>query len=85
MTFPDPATEFGARVRRRLESEQVAWLTTTAADGTPQPNPVWFLWDGATFLVYSLSDAARLSHIARNPHVSLNFDGNVVSGICSTP
>ncbi|HEX8730863.1 MAG TPA: TIGR03667 family PPOX class F420-dependent oxidoreductase [Ktedonobacterales bacterium] len=78
MTFalPDPSTEFGARVATRLRDERVIWLTTTGADGTPQPNPVWYLWDGESFLIYSLPDAARIAHIRRNPHVALHFDGN---------
>lgn len=75
-SLPSPNTAFGERVARRLRDEIVAWLTTVSVDGTPQPNPIWFLWDGATFLVYSLPHAARLPHIARNPRVSLNFDGN---------
>ncbi len=75
-TLPSPESPFGERVARRLRDDIVAWLTTVSADGTPQPNPIWFLWDGSSFLIYSLPGAARLGHIARNPHVSLNFDGN---------
>ncbi|HMA34870.1 MAG TPA: TIGR03667 family PPOX class F420-dependent oxidoreductase [Chloroflexia bacterium] len=78
--LPDPATPFGARVARRLQEEVVIWLTTTGGDGTPQPNPVWFLWDGTSLLIYSLPDAARLAHIARNPRVALHFDGNGQGG-----
>jgi PPOX class probable F420-dependent enzyme len=74
--FPDPATPFGQRVQQRLRDEQVIWLTTVGADGTPQPNPVWFLVDGTTVLVYNRPDAHRLAHIRRNPRVTLNFDGN---------
>src|SRR6478609_6474665 len=43
-----PDTEFGARVRQRLQDETLIWFTTTSADGTPQPNPVWFLWEPDT-------------------------------------
>ena len=75
-TLPSPESPFGERVARHLRDDIVAWLTTVSADGTPQPNPIWFLWDGSSFLIYSLPGAARLGHIARNPHVSLNFDGN---------
>lgn len=39
----DLTTEYGARVARRLQDEQVIWLTTVGRDGTPQPNPVWFI------------------------------------------
>ena len=75
-TLPSPETPFGECVARRLRDEIIVWLTTIAADGTPQPNPVWFFWDGSSFLIYSLPDAARLGHIDRNPHVSLHFDSN---------
>lgn len=78
--LPDPSTPFGARVAQRLRDELVIWMTTVGADGTPQPNPVWFLWDGETFLVYNRNDAKRLDHIRSNPRVALNFDGNGQGG-----
>ncbi|HEV7203655.1 MAG TPA: TIGR03667 family PPOX class F420-dependent oxidoreductase [Jatrophihabitans sp.] len=72
-----PDGEFGERVAARLRDEMVVWLTTVGADGTPQPNPVWFLWDGdATLLIYNRPDALRLGHIDARPTVALNFDGN---------
>ncbi|HEX6552208.1 MAG TPA: TIGR03667 family PPOX class F420-dependent oxidoreductase [Ktedonobacteraceae bacterium] len=80
--LPDPSTPFGERVARRLRNERLIWLTTVDANGTPQPTPVWFLWDEATFtfLIYSRSDAKRLEHIKRNSRVALNFDGNGSGG-----
>jgi PPOX class probable F420-dependent enzyme len=78
--LPDPSTPFGERVRARLRDDVVIWLTTVGDDGTPQPNPVWFLWDGETFLVYNLADAHRLRHVRARPRVSLNFDGNGKGG-----
>jgi len=75
--LPDPATEYGRRVRARLSGETVIWLTTVGAHGTPQPNPVWFVWQGPSrVLVYNRPDAKRLNHIARNPRVALHLDGN---------
>jgi PPOX class probable F420-dependent enzyme len=74
--LPDPSTPFGAQVARRLREEMVIWLTAEAADGTPQPNPVWFLWDGASFLIYCQRGAKRLEHIRRNPRVALNFNSS---------
>jgi PPOX class probable F420-dependent enzyme len=79
--LPDPSTTFGKRVRDRLAKEIVIWLTTVGADGTPQPNPVWFLWEGEdTILVYNRPDANRITHVRTRPRVALNFDGNGLGG-----
>jgi len=75
--IPDPATAHGERVRRRLADEMTIWLTTVGHDGTPQPNPVGFLWDGNdSLLIYSQANARRLANIRRHPRVSLNFDSH---------
>jgi PPOX class probable F420-dependent enzyme len=75
--IPDRATPFGERVRRRLADEMTVWLTTVGRDGTPQPNPLGFLWDGGdSLLTYSQTGARRLANIRRHPLVSLNFDSN---------
>jgi PPOX class probable F420-dependent enzyme len=78
--LPDPSSSFGRRVGRRLHEERVIWLTTVAADGTPQPNPVWFLWRDDGFLIYNRPDARRLQHVSSRPQVSLHFDGNGQGG-----
>ena len=84
--LPDPATPFGETVRARLRDEQIIWLTTVAPSGTPQPNPVWFLWqpdpddawgDGS-FLIYHDNAAHRLRTLTERPRVALNF--NAVTG-----
>jgi PPOX class probable F420-dependent enzyme len=72
----DTSSTFGRRVMERLQSEQVIWLTTVSADGTPQPSPVWFLWDGQQILMYSMAKAPKLRHIQANPNVALNFDSD---------
>lgn len=74
MTFALPDTEFGARAARHLTSDVVAWLTLVDGSGTPQPAPVWFLWDGSSALVYSMGTAKRLEHLRANPRVALHFD-----------
>ena len=80
--LPDQATPFGERVARRLRNDRLIWFTTVDAKGTPQPTPVWFLWDDATstILIYSRADARRLAHVQQNPRIALNFDGNGYGG-----
>ena len=81
MGLVDASTEFGQRVERRLREEKIAWLTTVSPAGTPQPVPVWFLWDGAdSVLIYSRPETPKLRAIAANPRVSLNLDGNGQGG-----
>jgi PPOX class probable F420-dependent enzyme len=73
----DTSSEFGRRAERRLREEKIAWLTTVDSAGTPQPIPVWFLWDGAgSALVYSRPRTPKLRAIEANPRVSLHLDGN---------
>ncbi len=81
MMLIDRSSEFGQRAERRLQDEKLAWLTTVDRAGTPQPVPVWFLWDGAeTILIYSRPDTPKLRSIERNPRVSLHLDGNGLGG-----
>ncbi|MCA2210118.1 TIGR03667 family PPOX class F420-dependent oxidoreductase [Nocardia rosealba] len=80
MSVLDVSTPLGATVAARLADEHVVWLTTIGADGTPQPNPVWFLWREDTFLIYTMPKAKRLRHLARNPRASLNFNSSSSGG-----
>jgi PPOX class probable F420-dependent enzyme len=74
--FPETSSEFGTRVNRRLQGHRTIWLTSVGQDGTPQPNPVWFLWQDDGILVYNKRDANRLAHVRERPRVSMNLDGD---------
>ncbi|MGC9349143.1 MAG: TIGR03667 family PPOX class F420-dependent oxidoreductase [Anaerolineae bacterium] len=76
----DTSTDFGKRVTRRLEEEEVIWLTTVSGSGTPEPRPVWFTWDGELFHVYSQPETYKLRHIRANDQVALNFDSDGSGG-----
>jgi PPOX class probable F420-dependent enzyme len=69
----DPSKPAHARAEQRLASERIAWLTTVRADGQAQSSPVWFLWDGATFLVFSQPGAQKVRNLAVNPRVALHL------------
>jgi PPOX class probable F420-dependent enzyme len=66
-------TKFGRQVKRRLAKEMALWFTTVGSDLTPQPRPVWFLWDGESFLIFSQPGAHKVRHLKAHPRVSLNL------------
>lgn len=69
-----PSTPFGRRAEDRLQSEKLIWLTLVGPSGTPQPNPVWFLWTGSDVVIYNAHDALRVAWLHDRPLVSLNLD-----------
>ena len=76
----DPSKPAHARAAERLRSEPVAWLTTVRADGQAQSSPVWFLWDGQTFLLYSQPGAQKVRNLAANPKVALHLGDDGAGG-----
>lgn len=76
----DTNTSFGARAAKRLEAEKVAWLTTVGRTGTPQPNPVWFVWDGTSILVFTQPGTPKLRNIQANSRVSVNLNSTRSGG-----
>ena len=75
-----PTIKISDPLRQRLHDETVAWLTTVRRDGTPQPAPVWFLWDGETFLIYSQPEARKVRNIRENPRVAINLNSDEEGG-----
>jgi PPOX class probable F420-dependent enzyme len=76
----DGKVKINAEVQKRLNDEVTVWLTTVRPDGTPQPTPVWFLWEGETVLIYTLSHSLKLANIAANPHAALNLNSDAWGG-----
>jgi PPOX class probable F420-dependent enzyme len=70
----DLTTEFGRAVEQHLKSESVIWLTTVDSHLTPQPRPVWFLWEYGTVLIFSQPGAYKVKHIRQHPQVALHFN-----------
>jgi PPOX class probable F420-dependent enzyme len=76
----DFSSKLGARAEERLKEEKIIWLTTISSTDTPQPNPVWFFWDGESLIVYSQPTSFKVQNITRNPKVSLNFHADEEGG-----
>jgi PPOX class probable F420-dependent enzyme len=76
----DSSSQQGAHAEERLRRDPIIWLTTVNGAGQPQSSPVWFLWDGTSFLHYSRPENQKVRNIARNPRVSLHLNDNGVGG-----
>lgn len=61
------------RVESRLKKESVVWLVTVGRENRPQAVPVWFLWDGKSFLIFA-QHGVKVNHIRANPHVELHLN-----------
>ncbi len=74
-------TKLRATVKRRLKEEHFVWLTTVGSDLSPQPRPVWFIWDAAmgSFLIYSQPNAHKVHHIEQHPNVALHFNSDATA------
>lgn len=72
----DFTTDHGKRTLEELTTQPVIWLTTLGGNGFPQPNLVWFVYENDAIVIYTRPGAARLRHILKNPHVSLNFNSD---------
>jgi PPOX class probable F420-dependent enzyme len=69
-----------AHVEQRLREDPIIWLTTVRGDGRPHSVPVWFLWDGETFLILSQPGNLKIRNLQRNPHITLALDGTKQGG-----
>jgi PPOX class probable F420-dependent enzyme len=69
-------SRLGRHAVQRFKKEKVIWLTTVGREGSPQPRPVWFLWERGRFLIYSQAPGRKLIHIRRNPKVALSLNSD---------
>jgi PPOX class probable F420-dependent enzyme len=69
----DTSTLGGKGAQGRLQKELIIWLGTVGADGHPHAVPVWFLWEGTSFLIYSVP-GQKVRDVEANPKVTLHFN-----------
>ncbi len=61
-------------VEERLRSNEMIWLNTVRPDGRPHSVPVWFLWEGATVLIFSKPQNQKIRNLRQNRFVTLALD-----------
>lgn len=65
-----------SKAKKFVKQEYTVWLTTVGSNLTPQPRPVWFIWDNDSFLIFSQPHAHKLNHIQQHPNVALHFNSD---------
>jgi PPOX class probable F420-dependent enzyme len=69
----DINTARGKHIQARLKKDLIIWMATVGRDLRPHVVPVWFLWDGSSFVIYSLP-GQKVRDIKGNPKVALHLD-----------
>ncbi|MFL5624799.1 MAG: TIGR03667 family PPOX class F420-dependent oxidoreductase [Ktedonobacteraceae bacterium] len=69
-----PVQPKDAHVEQRLRSDHIVWFNTVRPDGRPHSVPVWFLWDGSSFLIFSRPHNQKLRNLQHSPYVVLALD-----------
>jgi PPOX class probable F420-dependent enzyme len=74
-------TEIPDEARAILETDALAHLVTSNADGSAQVSCVWVGLDGSDIVFASLGPRRKLDNIRRDPRVTLSMEGTEISGI----
>jgi PPOX class probable F420-dependent enzyme len=72
----DWTSKLGREAKRLLAREYFVWFTTVASDLSPQPRPVWFIWDHDSVLVYSQAWTHKVQHVSAHPRAALHFNAD---------
>ena len=57
-----------------LGAERTCRVATTGRDGQPHVAPLWFVWDGASLWLHSLTRSQRWTDLERDPRVAVVVD-----------
>jgi PPOX class probable F420-dependent enzyme len=75
--FPIPAPRSASGCGAGCARNSSSGSRRVGNDGTPQPNPVGFLFqDDSSILIYNMVNVNRINHVDDRPQVALHFDGD---------
>ncbi|MCI3929227.1 pyridoxamine 5'-phosphate oxidase family protein [Streptomyces sp. AN091965] len=63
-----------------LTAERTCRVATVSADGTPHASPLWFVWDGTSLWLYSLTRSRRWADLGRDPRIAVVVDAGEAYG-----
>ncbi|MBO0779704.1 MAG: TIGR03667 family PPOX class F420-dependent oxidoreductase [Ktedonobacteraceae bacterium] len=72
--FLDLTKERDAHIDHHLRKHPIVWLISVRPDGRPHAAAVWFLWDGESFLIFSMPKTQKIRNLQHNAHVILALD-----------
>jgi PPOX class probable F420-dependent enzyme len=67
-----PKGEVPERYRDILDSKALGHLVTIGADGRPQVNPIWFIFDGEHVSLSVRPETAKYWNLRANPAVAMS-------------
>ncbi|MFE9015023.1 pyridoxamine 5'-phosphate oxidase family protein [Streptomyces cyaneofuscatus] len=60
-----------------LREQRTCRVATLAADGPPHIGALWFVWDGTSFWLYSITRSLRWSQLRKDPRIAVVVDDGV--------
>ncbi|MCX4232136.1 pyridoxamine 5'-phosphate oxidase family protein [Streptomyces ortus] len=67
MMTPEELDEF-------LTTQRTCRVATVSADGAPHVSTLWFVWDGKSLWLYSITRSKRWADLRRDPRVAVVID-----------
>lgn len=63
-----------------LTGQRTCRVATVSAEGRPHVGALWFVWDGTSLWLYSLTRSLRRAQLLRNPGIAVVVDDGVEYG-----
>ncbi|MFB7213502.1 pyridoxamine 5'-phosphate oxidase family protein [Streptomyces sp. NPDC056255] len=60
-----------------LAEQRSCRVATVSADGRPHVGALWFVWDGTSLWLYSITRSLRWSQLRRDPRIAVVVDDGV--------
>ncbi|MFE7835404.1 pyridoxamine 5'-phosphate oxidase family protein [Streptomyces sp. NPDC057474] len=57
-----------------LSAQRTCRVATVSSDGAPHISPLWFVWDGTSLWLYSITRSKRWSALRHDPRVAVVVD-----------
>lgn len=57
-----------------LAAERTCRVATVSADGAPHASTLWFVWDGKSLWLYSITRSKRWADLRRDPRIAVVVD-----------